>query len=107
MEFVNEARPCRPCSGLVAEQRKAESREGAGVRDQVHVEKRKAMRVLCCQAGAQQCCAPGEAGCFRILEVFFGSSKWTDEAGASGPPESREWTGNRMFLTQDVRGARG
>ena len=85
MEFVNEARPCRPCSGLVAEQRKAESREGAGVRDQVHVEKRKAMRVLCCQAGAQQCCAPGGSrvlqdfgGLLRVFEVDGGSrSKWT------------------------------
>ena len=49
----------------------------------------------------------GTAVRFRILEVFFGSSKWTEEVGASGPPESREWTGNRMFLTQDVRGRAG
>jgi len=43
----------------------------------------------------------GTAVRFRILEVFFGPSEWPGEGGASGPPESREWTGNRVFLTQN------
>lgn len=30
--------------------------------------------------------------------------EWTGEGGASGPPKTREWTGNRMFLTQNELG---